>query len=98
MGAEAEVDAGREPTPSPPAEPGAELHAISISLEEIDAMSSVRVTMPKDVATADGRFAVLKVCDCRPHHHAVIKPSSCLYRVVITPRSCRYCNHALTTP
>ena len=85
MGAEAEVDAGREPTPSPPAEPGAELHAISISLKEIDSMSSVRVTMPKDVATADGRFAVLKVRDCRPHHPVVIQPQSRRKHVVITP-------------
>jgi len=59
-GAEAAVAAGGEAQPAGGAA-GEELHALSVSLAEVDAFSSVKLKLPKDVSSADGRFAVLKV-------------------------------------
>ena len=61
-GAEAVVAAGGDPTPPGEGEDdAAELHALSVNLTEIIAFSTVKVSMPKELRTADGRYSVLRV-------------------------------------
>eukprot|EP00316_Scyphosphaera_apsteinii_P000204 CAMPEP_0119305162 /NCGR_PEP_ID=MMETSP1333-20130426/6223_1 /TAXON_ID=418940 /ORGANISM="Scyphosphaera apsteinii, Strain RCC1455" /LENGTH=1076 /DNA_ID=CAMNT_0007308185 /DNA_START=71 /DNA_END=3301 /DNA_ORIENTATION=+ len=59
-GAENALAFGKTPTPAGDAE-DAEMHVLSMGLLQVDALSSVKVTMPKDLKAVDGRFAVLKV-------------------------------------
>ena len=61
-GAEAVVAAGGDLTPPGEGEAdAAELHALSVNLTEIIAFSTVKVSMPKELRTADGRYSVLRV-------------------------------------
>jgi len=58
-------DAGAEAAVGEPApardEESAELHVLTLTLDRVDAFSKVKVSLPKDLRSSDGRHAVLKV-------------------------------------
>ena len=59
-GAEAEIAAGRMPTPMPSGD-AAELHVLTMPLAHVDALSSIKLQMPADLRPGDARHTVLKV-------------------------------------
>ena len=59
-GAAEAIERGLKPTP--PEQPeDAELQVLSLSLEQLDSISSVKVALPKDLRGNDERYGVLKV-------------------------------------
>jgi ATP-dependent RNA helicase DOB1 len=54
------VEVGGTPEPARDTE-NAELHIIQLSLSDVEALSSVRVSLPKDLRSTDSRHSVLKV-------------------------------------
>jgi len=59
-GAEAEIAAGRTPTPMPTGD-AAELHVLTMPLAHVDSLSSIKLQMPADLRPGDARHTVLKV-------------------------------------
>ena len=54
------VDRGGSPEPARDSD-NAEPHVVTLGLAEMESLSSVRVSLPKDLRSADGRYSVLKV-------------------------------------